>query len=229
MKRNCKCGITPRTVGRDCPLLTTRYSLPASSAAPALSLSNGFTLVEVLIGASLALMIMTAVLTTYVSLGRNFTRSLGISSSNQPSLEAQARRTLAYFIQDVRMASGLSGTPSVSAVTLTLPAGSGTMTVAYSYDSAAGTLTRTPSTGSALVLHSRLLSCNFRYYDTSGNPYDSGSSPYTTAFSTSSSSGIKQLSLGFTAQAGSSTNGTLTQLYRTDSPRVLLRNKALLP
>ena len=200
-----------------------------SRGKPAPTQIAAFTLVEVIIGMSLALMIMTAVLTTYVTLGRNFTRSLGITSANQPSLASQARRTVADFIQDVRMASGIFGTPTVSSVTLILPAGSGTMTVAYSYDSAAGTLTRTPSTGAAQILHSRLLTCYFRYYDTSSNPYDSGSSPYTTTFSTSSSSGIKQLALTFTSQAGSSTNGTLTQVYQTDSPRMLLRNKALLP
>jgi hypothetical protein len=191
---------------------------PAPSAA--------FTLVEVLIGLSLALMVMTAVLTTYVTVGRNFTRSLGISSANQPTLESQARRTVATFTQDVRIAVDISGTPSASAVTLTLPISSGTMTVAYSYNSAAGTLTRTPSVGAAQVLHSNLLTCVFRYYDTSGNPYDNGSSPYTTV--TTYPAGIKQVSLYFTSQAGNATNGTLTQIYENDTQRLILRNKTLL-
>jgi hypothetical protein len=173
----------------------------------------------VLIGASLALLVMTAVLTTYVTLGRNFTRSLGISSANQPDLASQARRTLVYFTQDVRMASGISGTPSASSVILTLPTGSGTTTISYTYNSAAGTLTRTPASGSALVLHSSLLTCVFSYYDSSGNPYTT----YVNYLP-----GIKQLSLSLTSQAGSSTIGTLTQVYRTDSTRVLLRNKPLL-
>lgn len=202
-------------------LLATRYSLPATSSA--------FTLVELLVGMTLALMVMTAVLTTYVSLGRNFTRSLGLSSANQPTLEGQGRRALAYFAQDVRMASGISGTPSASTVTFTLPTGTGSTTVAYSYNSTTGTLTRNPSGGTALVLTSGLLSCYFRYYDASGNPYDNNASPYATDFSSSSSLGIKQLSLSFTTQAGNSTNGTLTQVYQTNSPRLLLRNKSLLP
>lgn len=178
---------------------------------------------------TLALMVMTAVLTTYVSLGRNFTRSLGLSSANQPTLEGQGRRTLAYFAQDVRMASGISGTPSTSTVTFTLPTGTGSTTVAYSYNSTTGTLTRTPSGGTALVLNSNLRSCYFRYYDALGNPYDNNASPYATDFSSSSSLGIKQLSLSFTAQAGNSANGTLTQVYQTNSPRLLLRNRSLLP
>jgi len=185
----------------------------------------GFTYVELLVGVSLALMIMTAVLTTYVSLGRNFTRSLGLSSANQPNLESQARRTLAYFTQDVRMASALSGTPTSSSLILVMPTSSGSTTVTYTYDSTADTITRTPSGGTALILHSSVLSCYFRYYDGSGNPYDSGSSPYTTV--TTYSVGIKQVSVTFTAQAGSSTNGTLTQVYQNDSPRLLIRNKSL--
>ena len=190
---------------------------------------GGFTLVELLVGMSLALMVMTAVLSTYTTLGRNFTRSLGVSSANQPTLEGQARRTLAAFAQDVRMAKDISGTPSASTVILTLPTGTSTTTVTYTYNSGTGTITRTPASGTALVLHSNLLSCYFRYYDTSGNPYDNGSAPYTTTFSTSSSSGIKQLALTFTSRAGSATNGTLTQIYQTESPRLLLRNRSLLP
>jgi Tfp pilus assembly protein PilW len=193
--------------------------------------SRAFTLVELLVGMSLALMVMTAVLSTYTTLGRSFTRSLGVSSANQPTLEGQARRTLARLAQDVRMAKDISGAPSNTTVTLSLPTGTGTTTVAYSYNSAAGTLTRTPSGGTAQVLQSNITSNGlaFRYYDSSGNPYDNGSAPYTTTLSTSSSLGIKQLALSFTSRAGSATNGTLTQIYQTDSPRLLLRNRSLLP
>jgi Tfp pilus assembly protein PilW len=219
--------------------LATRYSLPATSAA--------FTLVELLIGMTLALMLMTAVLSTYVMIARNFTRSLGLVSANQPSLESQARHTLAYFAQDVRMASGLSGTPSASTVTLTLPTGTGTNQVTYYYNSNPITpstssdpvtvngssiamqrqaLTRCVYNGSTvttLLLQSSLLTCTINYYDNSGNSYTS-----TDLSAGNYAIGIKQLSLTFTTQAGSSTNGTLTQVYTTTSPRLLIRNKALL-
>jgi hypothetical protein len=210
MNRNCGSGFTPRFSD------TQSRHKAAPTGHPR---TAGFTLVELLVGMSLALMVMTAVLTTYVTLGRNFTRLLGISSSNQPTLESQARRTLAYFTQDVRMASGISGTPSATSLTLTLPTSTGTTTVTYAYDSTAQTLTRTPASGSALTLHSGLLGFTFNYYDSSGNPYTS----YTNYLP-----GIKQLSFTLTSQAGSSVNGTLTQVYETDSPRLLLRNKALL-
>jgi hypothetical protein len=71
-----------------------------------------------LIGLSLSLMVMAAILASYVFLARNFTRSLGVTYavnnqttlSQLPPLEAQLRTTLAYFTQDVRMATGISGT-----------------------------------------------------------------------------------------------------------------------
>jgi prepilin-type N-terminal cleavage/methylation domain-containing protein len=208
-------------------------------------LSKGFTLVEVIIGMSLALMVMTAVLSTYVTLGRNFTRSLGISSANRPSLESQARRTLATFAQDVRMASGLDTTgvapkvvPSATKLTLILPSGTGTKYVTYYFNATGSAVSLSTytipalslvridlSAGTALTLHTSLLSSgfSFSYYDSSGNPYSSTDLSALNYFP-----GIKQLSLSFTSQSGSSTNGTLTQVYQTDSPRLMLRNKALL-
>ena len=182
--------------------------------------SAGFTLVELLVGMSLSLLIMGAVLSSYVFLGRNFTRTLGIISKNQPTLESQGRRALAYFSQDVRMASGISGTPSASSLTLTLPSSSGTTTVTYAYDSTGRTLTRTTASGAALVLQANLLTFAFNYYDTSANPY--------TSF-TNYLSGIKQVSMAFSSQAGAGFNGTLTQVYQTTSSRLILRNKSLLP
>lgn len=219
-----------------------------------------FTLVETLIGMSLALMVMTAVLTTYVTLGRNFTRTLGLSSANQPNLESQSRRTLATFAQDVRMASGLdlTGTapkvvPSNSGLTLIIPTGSGTKYVTYYYNGTAApaplstytipaySLARIDlSTSTAQTLHTNLSITTgtasspiittefyFRYFDSSGLPYDNGTSPYT-ATVTNYVPGIKQVSVSFASQAGSIVNGTLTQVYRTGSPRLLFRNKALL-
>jgi prepilin-type N-terminal cleavage/methylation domain-containing protein len=248
--------------------LRRRRRLPAShndhsddphhlSCAPALSkrsASNGFTLVELLVGMSLALMVMTAVLSTYTTLGRSFTRSLGVSSANQPTLEGQARWTLATFAQDVRMASGLTvisaspTAPTSSRVDLIVPSGTGNNLVTYYYNSTPisgattsdnvtingssiamrrEALTRCFYNGSTVtsqLLHANLLTCTFSYYDSSGNAYSASDLTAKNYLV-----GIKQLSLGFTAQAGSATNGTLTQVYQTDSPRLLLRNRSLLP
>jgi len=194
---------------------------------------------------SLALMVMTAVLSTYVTLGRNFTRSLGISSATQPILATQARRTVATFTQDVRMASGIdtSGTapkivPSSTGLTLIEPGASGIKYVTYYFNSTSSPVSFSTytipalslvridlSTSTAQTLHTNLLSSGFafNYYDTSGNPYIASD---LTALNFIK--GVKQLSLTFTSQAGSATNGTLTQVYETDSPRLVLRNNALL-
>ena len=197
----------------------------------------GFTLVEVIIGATLSLLVMGAVLSSYVFLAKNFTRSLGISSPNQPTLESQGRRALAYFSQDVRMAGGIVGTPSSSEVTFTIPTDTSSKTVTYFFNNTAAddtahgaiikanTLTRIDNaTGAAITLHANLLQFpdppRFDYYDNSGNPY---------AGFTNYLSGITQISMTFSAQAGIKENGTLTPIYSIASQRLILRNKQLLP
>jgi len=197
---------------------------------------RGFTLVEVLIGMSLGLMVLTAVLSSYVFIGRNFTRSLGISSANQPTLTSQARRTVAYFTQDVRMASGRTGTISASEVTLVLPTGSGTKNVTYYLNNGAATtvysvavaansltrIDRNTSTGQTLLtnlLFTTAAPSVFKYFDATGYPYTT----YVNYLP-----GIKQVALSLSAQAGSSVNGTLTQVYQFTSAPMLLRNTPLL-
>lgn len=194
--------------------------------------ASGFTLVELLIGVALSLFVMSAVLSSYVFLARNFTRSLAISSTNQPPLEAQGRRAINYFTQDVRMATGRTGTISASEVTLVLPTSSSTKNVTYYYNSSSSSasvysVTVLPkslaridrNTNTVLTLQTDLLSCTLTYYDSSGYPY---------ATYVNYLNGIKQINLSFTCQTGSSVNGTLTPVYRGDSALLLLRNTPLL-
>ena len=182
--------------------------------------SRGFTLVELLIGMTLSLMLMGAVLSSYTFLARHFTRSLGFTSLFQPTLEAQGRRTLAYFTQDMGRASSISGNPSTSSLILVIPTSSGATTVTYAYNAGQKTLTRTVGGGTPLTLHWGLLTFTFGYYDIADRPY--------TSF-TNYLSGIKKISMSFSAQVGSSANGTLTQVYQSASPRLLIKNKQLLP
>ncbi|MBI2516217.1 MAG: prepilin-type N-terminal cleavage/methylation domain-containing protein [Opitutae bacterium] len=211
-------------------------ALLATRCSPALSLLKGFTLVELLIGMSLALTVMTAVLTSYIFLGRSLARL-----ANQQTLESEARRTLAFFAQDVRMASGLSGTPSSSTVALTIPTGTGTNTITYYYNNTAsdasvtvnGTsvtmkanaLTRCVYNGSSvtsltLLRYITTNSLSFTYYDSSENVYTS----YTDYLT-----GIKRLALQFSTQTGLNSNGTQTPVYQFASSRLILRNRSLLP
>jgi Tfp pilus assembly protein PilW len=181
-----------------------------------------FTLVELLIGMTLAMIVMAAVLSCYTFIGRSLFRLV-----NQQTLITQSQRAFAYLSQDVRLASGISGTPSASSLVLILPTSTNsTTTVTYTYSSAAGTLTRTPASGVALKLLTSLTSCSFNYYDVSGNPYTVG-----TLSAASYLSSIKQVGLTYTAQNGTNTDGTRapqTADHRSSSPRFILRNQALL-
>ncbi len=178
--------------------------------------NSGFTLVELLIGMSLSLMVLTAVLSSYLFMGRNLVRLV-----NQQEIETESRRTLLYFAQDVRMASSLSG-PSATGVTFTVPTSGGTTTVAWSYSSANGTLTRTPATGTAQVLINNLQSCAFSYYNIAGNSV-------TDYVNSVSLSNMRRIALAFSAQAGSANNGTLTIVHQAASPRLSMRNKSWSP
>ncbi len=200
---------------------------------------SGFTLVELLVGMTLALIVMTAVLSTFGFLGRNLNRL-----ANQQQLESEARRALAYFAQDVRMASGLSS-PGDAQLELAVPAGTATRKIIYYYNSAAtattvsigatGDLvsvtapghslvrffenTASPNTGSTVTLLRNLLSCDFDYRDVSDNEV--------TDF-TNKVSSIKKVALEFRSQTGVANNGTLTPVYPGASPFLAIRNKPLL-
>jgi prepilin-type N-terminal cleavage/methylation domain-containing protein len=210
--------------------------------------SNGFTLVELLIGATLSGLVLAAVLSSYIFLGKSFARL-----SNQQILESEARRTLATFAKDVQAATGLAAvstaptSPAANRVDLTVPTGTSTThTITYYYNSSAAdavvavngtnitmganTLTRcvydgTTVTSLTLLRHitdndaGTAADLTLRYYDASHNAYTS----YTDYLS-----GIRQVALEFSTQTGVSANGTRTLVYRVASSRLLLRNPALL-
>jgi hypothetical protein len=203
----------------------------------------GFTLVEVIIGMTLSLMVLAAVLGSYVFLARNFTRSLGIGSATDPNLEAQGRRALAYFSQDVDQGSGFSGILSSTEFTITVPGETGAKSITYYFNTTSGyvpvygitakpnSLTRIDQqTTTAITLHTNILeppdaiAPRFDYYDASGNVYTAA-----TLNAGNYLSGIKQLSMTFSSQVGSADKQTLSQVYVTSSPRSILRNKQFLP
>lgn len=198
----------------------------------------GFTLVELLVGATLSAAVMAAVLSSYLFMGRNLARL-----ANQQTLQTESHRTLAYFNRDVRMASGLTDTGNLSAtrVALTVPEGTGSNTITYYHNNTTSTasvtingtsvtmpansLTRcvyNGSTVSSLTLLRNITTSGLtiRYYDTSNNPYTT----YTDYLS-----GIKQISLEFSTQLGTANNGTQTKIYKVASSRLILRNRSLLP
>jgi len=226
---------------------TTARAKPGA-ARSGRSASRAFTLVELLIGASLSAAVMAAVLSSYIYLGRNLARL-----ANQQTLETESRRAIAYFVKDVEAATGISGTPNVSKIGLTVPTANGTNTITYRYNNsttaepdtisgtnvtmAATSLTRYVYNGSTLTSQVLLRNISdasatnfdlfFRYYDASGGAYDSGGYPYTT--STSYTIGIKSVSMHFSVQTGNDAAGTLTRVYSYSTGFLAMRNRSFLP
>jgi Tfp pilus assembly protein PilW len=119
----------------------------------------GLTLVEVMIASGLGSFIMAGVLSVVLMMGRS-----GMSAANYADMEAQSRRAVDEFAQDVRMSSDLTWNSSGS-VTLTVPdnyVAQGNK-VTYAYDSSttgptAGSFYRLPgdtSSGSPRIVLAR--------------------------------------------------------------------------
>lgn len=110
----------------------TTSTPPTKSAR---SVRAAFTLTEVIIAATLSGFVLAAVLSTFVFLGRT-----GFRTSGYAELDAEMRRGLETFAQDVRSASNLRWN-SAQSVTLTLPPGAPATQVTYAYDADAGSAT----------------------------------------------------------------------------------------
>lgn len=181
---------------------------------------RGFTLVEMMVSLTLAIMVMTAVTSAYLYLGRNLTR-IGLHQQ----LEAKSRQAVDYLTQDLKAATALASAPTATSLALTLPIG----TVTYSYDSANKRVTRTLNANPALVLladtstSARVVNCTafaFSFYNTSGGAATDQLAPGSyVALS------VKQVAMSFTLEAGTSGNATLTRLSFVTA-RFSLRNKA---
>lgn len=99
-------------------------AFPSARAA-----SRGFTLSEIMIGSTLGTMVLVAILSAFLFMGRT-----GANAYNYVGMEQEARRGLERFSEDVRMASGITWTDATR-VTLRIPhvADSGTDDIIYFY------------------------------------------------------------------------------------------------
>lgn len=184
---------------------------------------RGYTLVEMMIGLTLASILMLGVLSSYLFIGRNSVRL-----SYQHALETQARGILNTFAGDVRNTKYITSA-SATGMTLQLVDGS---TVTYSYSSSL--LTRDPGSGGVSVTNDikgetvqvpvTLAACNFNYFTTTD------ASPTYQATSAIVALSVKQVALSLTLQAGSPTvqanSGTMTS-FQMSSGWLLFRNKQL--
>jgi Tfp pilus assembly protein PilW len=181
--------------------------------------STGFTLVEVLIGATLSAAIMAAVLSSFVFLGRNLTRL-----ANYQTLEAKGREALTYFRGDFALAQSVQNgtTPTASSVTLVLPAGS----VTYTYDGVALSLHRQATFGAnqdLYLLQNDYCSCTaftLGYYTTTNGTPNSQILPgLNVPYS------IKQIQVSFSLQTPGTASPATQANYQVVSSRFLIRNK----
>lgn len=161
-----------------------------------------------MVATSILAIILLAVLTAYMFVGRNLSKLV-----NRHRQEAESRLTLRQFSDDLSAALKLT-TATAAQVSLVKPTASGNTTVSYAFSSADGTLTRTEGGATRAVL-SGVTALSVSYYNEGGS---------TVAGSPQS---VKFVELMFSTASGSEANGTRAT-YTTVSPRVLLRNKPML-
>ena len=180
---------------------------------------EGFTLVELVVSMGLSAMVFAAILSGFTFLGRSLTRLV-----NTQDQEAKHRRAFYLFSQDVSSAiQVISG--SDRTLTLKLSgSGGATPNVSYEFDTVAGTLTRIDNASSTVLL-TNLTAFDFNYFNATGAALALDSSAPTP--SKPGVLGVKEIELSFTSAAGSLASGVQTH-YTSVSPRLLLRNKALL-
>ncbi|HEX2852095.1 MAG TPA: prepilin-type N-terminal cleavage/methylation domain-containing protein [Opitutaceae bacterium] len=116
---------------------TPRTNFPADRRRPTLRARGGLTLVEAMISVALSGMVLAAVLSAFLMIGRT-----SFNSTSYSQIEAETRRALETFGQDARVARDIRWHDNQT-VTLTLPAAAaGTTTpVSYAYDGVAGSPT----------------------------------------------------------------------------------------
>ena len=186
--------------------MTTTTPSPARKARRA---AAGFTLVEIMIGASLASFILAAVMSTFLFMGRS-----GANVQNYNDMEAQARKALELFAEDTRQASGVTWGADSNTVTLTVTGAS----IMYYYDPTAKIFYRRDST-STKKLVTGIRSFAFKAYNISGNAI----ALVTAADLTAANGTTKQLQISLEAARSNTTvvDATNTVL----SARFVLRNK----
>ena len=178
---------------------------------PARKTDRAFTLVEVMISASLGSIILAAVLTMFLFLGRS-----GANIANYADMEAQARTGLEYFAQDARQASNMTWN-SASSIDLTV---NGT-TIRYTYTAGSGEFSRRVGVTTTVLIRG-ISTFTLDGYMITGAKVDT--TDLTTLAKRNTASGVtKQLQLYLKAARTSSTVNTATNTVL--SARYILRNK----
>jgi len=192
--------------------MTTITPSPILKSAAAHRRRRGFTLVELMVSATLSTFILAGILSTFLFLGRS-----GANLRNYSDMESQARKALEVFAQDVRQASAITWTAS-SSVTLVV----NTVSITYTHSTATDTFTRVIGASSQnLITGIASGSFTFKAFNVAGSEM-----PLTTAAErTAASSSTKQLQISLEASRSTTTVATATNLVL--SARYVLRNKVV--
>src|SRR3954469_20406220 len=133
--------VKPVTQGMASMTTSTSHIDSAAGVTPRIDARRrcrGFTLIELTMATTIASMVMTGVLSSFVLMGKN-----GYNAANYSMMEAESRRALETFTREARMANNITWT-SANSVTLSVVDGVGTYNVSYAYDpSTAGSTART--------------------------------------------------------------------------------------
>jgi prepilin-type N-terminal cleavage/methylation domain-containing protein len=174
----------------------------------------GFTLTEVIVASSLGALVMAAVLSSFVFLGRNLTRL-----ANYQTLETKSRQALTYLRRDFSLAKAVKTgtTPTSTTVTLVLPTGE----VTYTYEGLPNFRLRRQATFGPnpdfYLLKNDYCDCvtfALTYYTTTGA-------------NTLAPFSIKQVDVRYGIKTPATFFSPIRTSYETVSSRFLIRNKEL--
>lgn len=172
---------------------------------------RGFTLVEVMVSATLGTMILAAVLSMFLFLGRTSANIV-----NYAEMEAQTRSGLERFAQDTRQSSDITWN-SANSITLEI----GATTITYTHNSTTEEFSRTTG-GNTEILLDGITSFIYSGYKITGASVDL-SDLSTVAKRQSASDVTKQVQIYIEAARQSTTATRVTNTVL--SARYILRNK----
>lgn len=192
-----------------------------TTPSPADRRRRGFSLVELMVATALSGVILSAVLTSFLMLGRS-----GANLVNYTDMEAKARTGLELFAEDTRMARDIVWN-SIDSVTLVIPVSGGFERYTYAYDSGTGQFTRqrvAPIAGAVQVLITGITAFDFKAYRVNASEIDLETLADAGTLGLASAD-TKQLQISLNARRTSVTVATATNTVL--SARFILRNKRI--
>ena len=121
---------------------------------------KGVSLIELMVAVTLMGIIMTAILSSYMTLTRS-----AIAMGNYSEMSEKSRYALDVFSKDIRMTSAMTSFNATSLTVTALYGPSDTRTIVYTYDAVNDTLTRTEDSVAEILLEN-VTSFTFKYYNT---------------------------------------------------------------